>query len=298
MKYIKYEVYENTSVRQFLRTKNYSKKSIEEILKTGYLLNGKKKRKSLNLKKRDELKIIIEDEKIDYDPIKGNLSIIFEDEHSLVVSKGSNITVNSKNQTSLSNYIAYYFKESNQDTKIRLVNRLDMNTSGLMLIAKNKFAHAFYQKQLEENTMKKKYIAVVDGKVDIDLLYENRFSYNEERKNYEPSNTGKISRTYFKSKSINEDFSIIECEIFTGRTHQIRASLSDLGYPIWGDSLYGSNKKFDRFLLHSYKLEFTNFHKEENIKLEDCPNFVGFIEGQWKQYYLHKSFAYYIIKLS
>ena len=280
MKYIKYEVYENTSVRQFLRAKNYSKKSIEDILKTGYLLNGKKKRKSLNLKKRDELKIIIEDEKIDYDPIKGTLSIVYEDEHSLVVSKDSNITVNSKNQTSLSNYIAYYFKESNQETKIRLVNRLDMNTSGLMLIAKNKFAHAFYQKQLEENTMKKKYIAVVEGKVDIDLLYENRFSYDEENKNYEPSNTGKISRTYFKSKSINEDFSIIECEIFTGRTHQIRASLSDLGYPIWGDSLYGSNKKLDRFLLHSYKLEFTSFYEEENIKLEDCPNFIGFIEGQ------------------
>lgn len=277
MKYIKYEVHENTSVRQFLKAKNFSKRSIEDILKTGYILNGKKQRKSLNLKKSDELKIIIEDEKIDYDPIKGNLSIIFEDEHSLVVSKDSNITVNSKNQTSLSNYIAYYFKESNQDTKIRLVNRLDMNTSGLMLIAKNKFVHAFYQKQLEENTMKKKYIAVVDGKVDIDLLYENRFSYNEERKNYEPSNTGKISRTYFKSKSINEDFSIIECEIFTGRTHQIRASLSDLGYPIWGDSLYGSNKKLDRFLLHSYKLEFTNFYKEENIKLKDYPKFIGFL---------------------
>lgn len=280
MKYIKYEVHENTSVRQFLKAKNFSKRSIEDILKTGYVLNGKKQRKSLNLKKRDELKIIIEDEKIDYDPIKGTLSIVYEDEHSLVVSKDSNITVNSKNQTSLSNYIAYYFKESNQESKIRLVNRLDMNTSGLMLIAKNKFAHAFYQKQLEENTMKKKYIAVVEGKADIDLLYENRFSYNEERKNYEPSNTGKISRTYFKSKSISEDFSIIECEIFTGRTHQIRASLSDLGYPVWGDSLYGSNKKLDRFLLHSYKLEFTSFYEEENIKLEDCPNFIGFIEGQ------------------
>ncbi|WP_306484283.1 RluA family pseudouridine synthase [Anaerococcus sp.] len=278
MKYIKYEVYENTSVRQFLRTKSYSKKSIEDILKTGYILNGKKKRKSLNLKTGDRLNIVIEDEKIDYDPIEGNLNIVYEDEHSLVVSKDSDITVNSKNQTSLCNYIAYYFKKSSQDTKIRLVNRLDMDTSGLMLIAKNKFAHAFYQKQLEENIMKKKYIAVVDGRVDIDFLYENKFSYNEKNKNYEPSKGGKICRTYFKSKSINEDFSIIECEIFSGRTHQIRASLSDLGYPIWGDSLYGSKKKLDRFLLHSYKLEFVNFYKEENIKLKDCPNFVGFIE--------------------
>ncbi|MDU3136360.1 RluA family pseudouridine synthase [Anaerococcus sp.] len=279
MKYIKYEVYENTSVRQFLKAKNFSKKSIEEILKTGFILNGKKKRKSLELKKGNQLKIIIEDEKIDYNSIEGNLNIIYEDEHSLVVSKDPNLTVNSKNQISLSNYIAHYFKKSGQESKIRLVNRLDMNTSGLMLIAKNKFSHAFYQKQLEENTMKKKYIALVDGRINIDLLYENKFSYNEEKKNYEPSDNGKICRTYFKTKRIEKDYSIIECEIFTGRTHQIRASLRDLGYPIWGDSLYGSDKKLNRFLLHSYKLEFTSFYEEENIKLKDCPNFVGFVEG-------------------
>lgn len=279
MKYIKYEVYENTSVRQFLKTKNFYKKSIEEILKTGYILNGKNKRKSLSINKGDELRIIIEDEKIDYEPIEGKLNIVYEDDHSLVVSKDPNLTVNSKNQISLSNYIAHYFKKSGQESKIRLVNRLDMNTSGLMLIAKNKFSHAFYQKQLEENIMKKKYLAVVDGMVDIDLLYENKFSYNEEKKNYEPSDNGKIYRTYFKTKRIEKDYSIIECEIFTGRTHQIRASLRDLGYPIWGDSLYGSDKKLNRFLLHSYKLEFTSFYEEENIKLKDCPNFVGFVEG-------------------
>lgn len=279
MKYIKHEVYENTSVRQFLKTKNFYKKSIEEILKTGYILNGKNKRKSLSINKGDELRIIIEDEKIDYEPIEAKLNIVYEDDHSLVVSKDPNLTVNSKNQISLSNYIAHYFKKSGQESKIRLVNRLDMNTSGLMLIAKNKFSHAFYQKQLEENIMKKKYLAVVDGMVDIDLLYENKFSYNEEKKNYEPSDNGKICRTYFKTKRIEKDYSIIECEIFTGRTHQIRASLRDLGYPIWGDSLYGSDKKLNRFLLHSYKLEFTSFYEEENIKLIDCPNFVGFVEG-------------------
>ncbi|MCI5972935.1 MAG: RluA family pseudouridine synthase [Anaerococcus sp.] len=277
MKYIKYEVHENTSVRQFLKAKNFSKRSIEDILKTGYILNGKKQIKSLNLKKNDKLKIIIEDEKIDYEPIKGDINIVYEDDNSLVISKEANITVNSKNQISLSNYLANYFINSGQESKIRLVNRLDMDTSGLMLIAKNKYSHAYYQKQLEKNTMKKKYLAVVEGMLDIDLLYENKFSYNEKKKNYEPSDKGKISRTYFKSKRINHDFSIIECEILTGRTHQIRASLSDLGHPIWGDKLYGSNKNLDRFLLHSYKLEFTSFYNEENIKLKDYPKFVGFL---------------------
>lgn len=277
MKYIKYEVHENTSVRQFLKAKNFSKRSIEDILKTGYVLNGKKQRKSLNLKKSDELKIIIEDEKVDYDPIKGDINIVYEDDNSLVISKDANITVNSKNQISLSNYIANYFIDSGQESKIRLVNRLDMDTSGLMLIAKNRYSHAYYQKQLEENTMKKKYLAVVEGLLDIDSLYENKFSYNGKKKNYEPSDKGKISRTYFKSTRINYDFSIIECEILTGRTHQIRASLTDLGHPIWGDKLYGSDKNLDRFLLHSYKLEFTSFYNEENIKLKNYPKFVGFL---------------------
>lgn len=277
MKYIKYEVHENTSVRQFLKGKNFSKRSIEDILKIGYILNGKKQRKSLNLKKSDELKIIIEDERVDYEPIKGDINIVYEDDNSLVISKEANITVNSKNQISLSNYIANYFIDSDQESKIRLVNRLDMDTSGLMLIAKNKYSHAYYQKQLEENTMKKKYLAVVEGMLDIDSLYENKFSYNEKKKNYEPSDKGKISRTYFKSTRINCDFSIIECEILTGRTHQIRASLTDLGHPIWGDKLYGSDKNLDRFLLHSYRLEFTSFYNEENIKLNDYPKFIGFL---------------------
>lgn len=277
MKYIKYEVHENTSVRQFLKAKNFSKRIIEDILKTGYILNGKKQRKSLNLKKSDELKIIIEDERVDYEPIKGDINIVYEDDNSLVISKEANITVNSKNQISLSNYIANYFIDSGQESKIRLVNRLDMDTSGLMLIAKNKYSHAYYQKQLEENTMKKKYLAVVEGMLDIDSLYENKFSYNEKKKNYEPSDRGKISRTYFKSTRINCDFSIIECEILTGRTHQIRASLTELGHPIWGDKLYGSDENLDRFLLHSYRLEFTSFYNEENIKLKNYPKFVGFL---------------------
>lgn len=223
------------------------------------------------------MKIIIEDERVDYEPIKGDINIVYEDDNSLVISKEANITVNSKNQISLSNYIANYFIDSGQESKIRLVNRLDMDTSGLMLIAKNKYSHAYYQKQLEENTMKKKYLAVVEGMLDIDSLYENKFSYNEKKKNYEPSDRGKISRTYFKSTRINCDFSIIECEILTGRTHQIRASLTELGHPIWGDKLYGSDENLDRFLLHSYRLEFTSFYNEENIKLKNYPKFVGFL---------------------
>lgn len=298
MRYIKYELSEKTTVRKFLLSKGYSKRSVEAILSEGFLLNNQLSKKSKNLKAGDKLFVIIRDENIDYEPVRGNLKIIYEDRDTLVISKDPNITVNSKGQISLANYIAYYFKSNNINSKVRFVNRLDMDTSGLILVAKNKYAHAFYQKQIENNEMIKKYIAIVDPYVNLDMLYEEKFTYNEKSKSYVVSEDGKTAKTIFKSLKLLEDRTIVECQILTGKTHQIRASLSSLGYPIFGDKLYGSDKNLDRFLLHSYKLSFRNFKDEENIKLVDYPNFISFRDEWWKQYNLHKSFSYYIIKSS
>lgn len=276
MRYIKYEVVEKTTVRKFLLGKGYSKRSVEDIVSEGFLLNNKLSKKSKNLKPADKLSVVIKDENVDYEPVKGNLKIIYEDRDTLVISKDPNITVNSKEQISLANHIAYYFKSNNINSKVRFVNRLDMDTSGLILIAKNKYAHAFYQKQIENNEMVKKYIAVIDPNANLDMLYEERFSYDDKSKSYVVSKDGKTAKTIFKSLKSLDDRTIVECQILTGKTHQIRASLSSLDYPIFGDKLYGSDKNLDRFLLHSYKLSFRNFKDEENIKLVDYPNFISF----------------------
>ncbi len=298
MRYIKYELSEKTTVRKFLLSKGYSKRSVESILSEGFLLNNQLSKKSKNLKAEDKLFVIIKDENIDYEPVRGNLKIIYEDRDTLVISKDPNITVNSKGQISLANNIANYFKSNNINSKVRFVNRLDMDTSGLILVAKNKYAHAFYQKQIENNEMIKKYIAIVDPNANLDMLYEEKFAYDEKSKSYVVSEDGKTAKTIFKSLKLLEDRTIVECQILTGKTHQIRASLSSLGYPIFGDKLYGSDKNLDRFLLHSYKLSFRNFKDEENIKLVDYPNFISFRDEWWKQYNLQKSFSYYIIKSS
>ena len=278
MRYIKYELSEKTTVRKFLLSKGYSKRSVESILSEGFLLNNQLSKKSKNLKAEDKLFVIIKDENIDYEPVRGNLKIIYEDRDTLVISKDPNITVNSKGQISLANNIANYFKSNNINSKVRFVNRLDMDTSGLILVAKNKYAHAFYQKQIENNEMIKKYIAIVDPNANLDMLYEEKFAYDEKSKSYVVSEDGKTAKTIFKSLKLLEDRTIVECQILTGKTHQIRASLSSLGYPIFGDKLYGSDKNLDRFLLHSYKLSFRNFKDEENIKLVDYPNFISFTE--------------------
>ena len=228
MRYIKYEVVEKTTVRKFLLGKGYSKRSVEEILSEGFLLNNKLSKKSKSLKAADNLSVIIKDEKIDYEPVRGNLKIIYEDRDTLVISKDPNITVNSKGQISLANHIAYYFKSNNINSKVRFVNRLDMDTSGLILVAKNKYSHAFYQKQIENNEMIKKYIAVVGPNANLDMLYEEKFAYDEKSKSYVVSEDGKTAKTIFKSLKLLKDRTIVECQILTGKTHQIRASLSSL----------------------------------------------------------------------
>lgn len=275
MNYISFEIRENIKVKRFLDKNGFSKRAITDILSEGYEINGIKTSKNQELKTGDVLSIIINDENLDYDPIKGDLKIVYEDEHILVVDKDYNLTVNSKGQISLANYISYYFKKNNIKSKIRLINRLDMNTSGLLMIAKNPYAFAYYQNQIEKNQFSKYYIAVVEGDFNINEKIQTQISYNDQRKRYEVSNVGKKAVTYFKTLSYDENnnISIIEADIRTGKTHQIRSQLSYLNHPIIGDKLYGSNINIDRFLLHCYKIKFCKFMDGKEICLSSDYNF-------------------------
>lgn len=282
MKYIKFINNGENTLKKFLKEKNISKRSYKELLKSGILINDKLVYKNISLKNKDLVKIKIDEENLDYKPINGNIDIIYEDDNVLIVNKPFNLTVNSKNQVSLSNFLAYYFKENNIKAKVRLINRLDMNTSGLLMVAKNKFAQAYYQKQIEENKLTKKYLAYVEGDFKIDTLYKIKLIYDESSKEYKKDDKGKLAITYFKTLEYNDKFSLIECDIKTGKTHQIRASLKNLGHPIVGDKLYGSDYEFDRFLLHSYYLKFTEFISQESIILKNIPDFKPFLSDLWK----------------
>lgn len=277
MKYIKFKNSKKISLKKFLKEKSISMRAYQELIKGGIFVNDEPTFKNIALKEGDTIKIFIEDENLDYKPIEGDLKIVYEDDNLLVVNKPSGLTVNSNNQVSLANYLAYYFKENNIKAKIRLISRLDMNTSGLMMVAKNKYAQAYYQKQLEENKITKKYLAYIKGELNIDKLYKISLAYDESSKSYRENNDGKEAITYFKSIEVGGKYSVIECDIKTGKTHQIRASLSNLEFPIIGDLLYGSEYQFERFLLHSYYLEFKEFLSRESIILEDFPDFKPFL---------------------
>ena len=277
MKYIIFKNLEKSYLKKFLMKHSISARAYSDLIKKGILVNDKAVFNNVQLIDGDIIKIEIEQEEIDYMPIKGDIDIVYEDENIIVLNKPSGLTVNSKNQISLSNYLAYYFQNSNIKAKIRLINRLDMNTSGLMMVAKNKYAQAFYQKEIEENRIEKKYLAYVEGSLNIDALYKIKLMYDENSKSYIENDNGRLAITYFNTREANAKYSLIECLIKTGKTHQIRASLKNMGHPIIGDVLYGSNYKLERFLLHSYYLAFKEFITEETIILENIADFKPFI---------------------
>ncbi|MDY3007220.1 RluA family pseudouridine synthase [Anaerococcus porci] len=278
MESIKFKVDKEISLKKFLLEKSISKRSYKKLINNGLLtIDGNKTEKNINLNKGNLVKISIEDENLDYKTIYKKLDILYEDKDIIAVNKEANLTVNSKNQESLSNYIAYYFKENNIRSKIRLINRLDMNTSGIMLIAKNKYAQAFYQGEIEKNNVNKFYISLVDGKLNIDRELKLNINYNSNLKKMELYPEGKEIRTYFKSMKIYNNFSLVESKLLTGKTHQIRLSLSSIGHPILGDKLYGSKYKLNRFLLHSYKLEFSCFRDNKKITILSRPQFDKYL---------------------
>ena len=172
-------------------------------------------------------------EKIDYEPIEMNLHILYEDDDLLIVDKPAGVTVNSKDQVSLANGVAYYFKEHGIKRKVRFLNRLDRDTTGCIVIAKSGLAQSLYQQQMDDNTFEKWYMATVEGIVEAD---EDSLVLSMERSvdgiHYEVNPKGKETRTDYSvlcrhqsqpvDKSVNKSkkfcgYSIKKCGYRTTR---------------------------------------------------------------------------------
>lgn len=239
--------------------------------------NNKAVKMNYILKGNDNILInLMKDETQNIDPENIPIDIIYEDEDIIVVNKEPNMVVHptKRHQSgTLANALMYYFKESNQKCIVRLVSRLDMDTSGLIIIAKNQYAHMELSKEMSLNNVEKRYLAVVHGQMEkiegtIDLPI------------YRPEEEGTIRRviddrgqrsiTHYKVIERFKDSDLVECLLETGRTHQIRVHLSSLGHPIWGDTLYGNeedNKIITRQALHAYGLDFKSPRTKKPLTL-------------------------------
>ena len=175
----------------------YPRKSLVKLFEEKLIhINGHKATPKDVISEGDEIWIAMAKEKIDHEPIEMDLHILYEDDDMLIVDKPVCVTVNSKDQISLANGVAYYFKENGIKRKVRFLNRLDRDTTGCIVIAKSGLAQSLYQQQMDDNTFEKWYMATVEGIVEAD---EDSLVLPMERSadgiHYEVNPKGKETRT-------------------------------------------------------------------------------------------------------
>ena len=187
---------QDVTLGEVLDTK-YPRKSLVKLFEEKLIhINGHKATPKDVISEGDEIWIAMAKEKIDHEPIEMELHVLYEDDDLLIVDKPAGVTVNSKDQVSLANGVAYYFKEHGIKRKVRFLNRLDRDTTGCIAIAKSGLAQSLYQQQMDDNTFEKWYMATVEGIVEAD---EDSLVLSMERSadgiHYEVNPKGKETRT-------------------------------------------------------------------------------------------------------
>lgn len=276
---LKYTIQENDKTVKTILTEKlkFSKRLSKKLeLNDKILLNGKAVRLNKSIFAGDELSIEFDEKEDEYDAVDIPIEIIYEDDNLLIVNKQPNIVVHptrSHQDDTIANGLAYYFKQNNIHRKVRFVNRLDMNTSGIVIIAKNPYAHNQLSNQMKSNTVEKFYYAIVEG-----IIEKSQGIINEPILRLNPEDIirivhplGKECITEFKREKTYNNMTLVKLKLITGRTHQIRVHMKHIGHTIVGDTLYGNeNSLIDRQALHCYEMKFKHPITNEDIVIT-CP---------------------------
>ncbi|MEG0407836.1 MAG: RluA family pseudouridine synthase [Bacilli bacterium] len=260
---------------------DFSRSKLTKIIKDGQVLvNGMKSKPGYPLKEKDIVEINYEEEDYTALPEKMDLDIVFEDDDVIVVNKKNGVVVHpaAGNRTgTLVNGLMYHSKDLssiNGEFRPGIVHRIDADTTGLLMVAKNDKAHAYLAKQLEDKTSHRVYYALVwgviqneTGTIDAPIGRDPR----DRKKMAVTSDNSKDAITHFRVIERYKDATLIELKLETGRTHQIRVHMKYIGHPIINDAVYGSSKTlFDKTgqCLHAKELGFVHPTTHEFMKFD------------------------------
>lgn len=263
-KYIIKEEDENLDIKGVLRQHFQFSARMRNKIKREKLvrLNGEETAGWITPKPGDIITIRLPEESSDFIPEDIPISIVYEDDSLLIINKQPGLVVHPTKghpQHTLANGIMKYILDSKQNFKIRFMNRLDMDTSGIVAVAKNSHCQASFMKQSQAGIVEKRYLAIVKGTItedrgSIDLPIGKPDPDRVERAVIED---GAPSLTHYQViKRFRAGYSLVELSLETGRTHQIRVHMAHIGHPVVSDHLYGETNPFliERQALHARRL--------------------------------------------
>ncbi|MDF2789600.1 MAG: pseudouridine synthase [Neobacillus sp.] len=258
----------------------WSRTQVQQWIKEGnVLVNGQKIKTNYKCSMNDEIEITIPDpELLDVIPEEMDLDIYFEDKDVLVVNKPSGMVVHPApghlTGTLVNGLMAHCKDLSGINGVLRpgIVHRIDKDTSGLLMVAKNDMAHEKLVNQLVEKTVTRKYRAIVHGVIphDFGTIDAPLGRDTKDRQSMTVVDNGKHAVTHFHVIERFKDFTFVECQLETGRTHQIRVHMKYIGYPLAGDPKYGPKKTLDinGQALHAGILGFNHPRTNEYLEFE------------------------------
>lgn len=271
-----YQVTKDSIVKEYLLEIGLSRRFCRKVKLYGKMyINGKQCKNYEMVKKGDIITVEYEEEANDkITSTAYKLDILYEDEHIIIINKPYNLASQPSRLHYTDNVVSYvkkYFEEKGIISNVHIVNRLDYQTSGLMAIAKDGYTHHLLTK---EKIITRKYKCIIEGVIEppfgvinLPIMRKNDIEILRE-----VNPLGKEAITKYQTISQNKHNSLLDIELLTGRTHQIRVHLSYLGHPIVGDKLYGEES--ERLMLHCYYLSFINPYNGKKVEIVQGPTFI------------------------
>lgn len=276
IKYVVEHNFENRSIKSIIKreysisSRFLSKLKQEDLIR----LNGRPAKNWFTPKAGDVIELVMPKESSYFTPYSGiEINAVYEDEHLLVIDKPAGIVVHPTHgyeENTIAHALMHYMDTVGEQFKIRFINRLDMDTTGLLMVAKNQFIQNAIVYEMKRGNVEKKYLAVTAGvPSNREGIIDAPIKAIEGDPRRRVMEGGKPSITEYKVIGVSEKLNVglLDIRLRTGRTHQIRVHLRHIGCPILGDELYGDKSLADRQLLHSRYLKFIHPVSKEIIEL-------------------------------